>query len=338
VNDITIEKLQVLMAENPNGMLFFRDELTGLFKAMDKPGHETDRKFFLECWVGLNPYRVERMGRPDALIERACLAKFGTIQPGPLSRYLKGSISGEDADGHMARFQVMVYPDPPIKFIYVDRYPDSVAKNKAFDVFRAIDTLDFAALGCEVDEDHKIPFIGFSDEAQDFFVDWLIGLETKLRSGTLSNVMTCHLSKYRSLMPSLSLIFHLVDVATEPNLKRLLPVSLDATMQAAAWCELLEYHAGRIYQAASDGDLSDAIRLAEKIKQSLPNPFTYRQVALKGWAGLDTVEKVRNASGILEDHDWVKAVEVPTTIRGGRPSENVWVSPQIADASPGVDP
>ena len=49
------------------------------------------------------------------------LSLFGTIQPGPLARYLKGAASGDDADGFMPRFQILVYPDPSERFVNVVR-------------------------------------------------------------------------------------------------------------------------------------------------------------------------------------------------------------------------
>jgi putative DNA primase/helicase len=350
INDVTVEKLQVRMSENAAGLLYFRDELTGLFRAMDKQGHESDRGFFLECWNGLNSYRVERMGRPDVYIPRACLAIFGTIQPGPLARYLTRSICGEEADGFMPRFQMLVYPDPPIKFLYVDRFPDTVVKDTAYAVFRAINELDPIALGCEVHEDLGVPFIGFADDAQEYFAEWYTTLQNRLRSGSLSNIMACQLAKYPSLMASLALEFHLIGSCHfEPwfderskkdmvsaKIRELKPVSLDAAENAAAWCEFLEGHASRMYQCAIDGDPEDAIRLDEKIRDSLPMPFTIRDVQRKGWAGLRTNEEVRSAIGRLEDCGRVKVVEVPTTERGGRPTEQVWVHPKLMSGTPGV--
>ena len=128
-------------------------------------------------------------------------------------------------------------------------------------------------------------------------------------------------------MPSLALLFHLVEVLAAGDLA---PVSLAAAELAAGWCDYLEAHSRRIYAAAFDGDIEPAERLAERITQSLPNPFTYRQVAQKGWAGLTGTEDVRRAVGILEDHDWVRVVESPPDpAKGGRPSECVWVNPGI---------
>jgi putative DNA primase/helicase len=146
--------------------------------------------------------------------------------------------------------------------------------------------------------------------------------------------MAAHLAKFRSLLPSLALSFHLVEsYRCDP----LAPVTLEAAMMAAAWCELLEAHPRRVYRVAADGDPDDAIRLAERLK-SLPNPFAFRQVAKKGWTGLSTSEDVRKAVGILEECGWVRVVEVPTTERGGRPTEQVWVNPAVVDRPAEVHP
>jgi putative DNA primase/helicase len=49
VNDTTVEKLGVILAENPIGVLIFRDELVGFLRAMEREGHEQDRAFYLEA-------------------------------------------------------------------------------------------------------------------------------------------------------------------------------------------------------------------------------------------------------------------------------------------------
>ena len=53
-----------------------------------------------------------------------------------------------------------------------------------------------------------------------------------------------HLAKYRRLMPSMALLFHLIDVAEERNAG---PVTLRAAEMAVGWCELLAAHAQRVY-------------------------------------------------------------------------------------------
>jgi len=63
VNDATVEKLGELLNHNPNGLLLFRDELSGFLHTMDRPGHENDRAFYCEAWNGTGAYTYDRIGR-----------------------------------------------------------------------------------------------------------------------------------------------------------------------------------------------------------------------------------------------------------------------------------
>ncbi|MBA2410732.1 MAG: hypothetical protein H0V62_13560 [Gammaproteobacteria bacterium] len=63
------------------------------------------------------------------------------------------------------------------------------------------------------------------------FYEWLADLQEKLQ-GDDEPVVLEHLGKYRSLMPSLALIFHLIEIAdgtAQPG-----PVSMRAAELAAA--------------------------------------------------------------------------------------------------------
>jgi hypothetical protein len=62
----------------------------------------------------------------------------------------------------------------------------------------------------------------------------------------------------------------------------------------------------------------------------LSDEFATRTVYLKGWAGLDTPERVRGALVILEDAGWLHRIECPSSPTGGRPSESWLVNPKVA--------
>ena len=326
VNDATIEKFGELLRDHPRGLFQFRDELTGFFRSLEQKGHEQDKGFYLQSSNGDTGYTFDRIGRGTIHIPAACISLFGTVQPGPLARYIKRAASADDADGFMPRFQILVYPDIITNFVNVDEWPDTQAKNTAYEVYRWIDAMDPLALAVESDPDTGLAFLRFDDAAQALFDEWREELENRLRSGTESSLLTCHLAKYRSLMPSLALLFHVVASVGTPRFEL---VSRDAAELAIAWCALLEAHARRIYQAAADGDPEAAEQLAGRLKKSLPNPFTYRQVVQKGWTGLDDVDAVRKAVGILEDRNWTQVVTKPPGPTGGRPSEEVWINPRI---------
>jgi hypothetical protein len=201
-----------------------------------------------------------------------CLSILGGIQPGPLSEYLRAAALGDKgADGLVQRFQLAVYPDPPRSWTNVDEWPHTEAKNRAFDIFKKlVDPLTFEGFAgpfgqkTEAVPEHQedILFFRFTPEAQEFFDDWRADLEHKLR-GDDHPAIEAHLSKYRSLMPSLALIFHLIDVADG---RADGAVSIEAAKMSAAWCDFLEQHAQRIYQSITQRFLLAANQLANKIK------------------------------------------------------------------------
>ena len=114
-NDPTSEKLAVLLAENPRGLLLCRDELSGWLRSLERSGREGDREFFLESWNGTGSYTVDRIGRGTLHVDALCLSIFGGIQPGKLARYVREALEGGFADdGLLQRFQILVYPRTPV--------------------------------------------------------------------------------------------------------------------------------------------------------------------------------------------------------------------------------
>jgi putative DNA primase/helicase len=328
LHDTTVEKLGEILAENPNGVLVYRDELTGFLRSLDRPGHEGDRSFYLEAWAGLGSFSYDRIGRGTIHMPSVCVSVFGTIQPGPLARYIRDTLLNND--GLLVRFQLFVYPDPPGAWVNVDRYPDAAAKNTAYAVFKALPNLN--TQGCERDQERDIPFLRFAPDAQDLFDEWRADLENRLRAGDHPLLIQEHIGKYRSLMPSLALLVHLAEVV--PQEGTLPPVSLAAAEVAAAWCDVLEAHAKRIYRAGIDGDPEAAARLRDHLRDGLPNPFRARDVRLKGWAGLSTPSEVEFALGVLEDRGWVASRDVPAGPAGGRPTTEYWKHPDLLKGTP----
>jgi len=327
VNDSTVEKLGELLNQNPHGLLLFRDELTGWLRTLDREGHENDRAFYLEAWNGNGPYTYDRIGRGTLHIEAACVSILGGIQPGPLADYLRAAVRGGGGDdGLMQRFQLVVYPDDPGPWREVDRWPDTQAKNQTFSLFQALASLDPLTIGAKVADEDEVPFLRFAPDAQAFFSEWRTDLEQKVRTQDEHPVLEAHLSKYRSLMPSLALLFHLLAVVggtAEGG------VSKRAAELAAAWCDFLEAHARRLYQGVTQHSLFAARQLAERIKAGkLPNPFTPHQVYHNGWIGLSTPDDVERAAEILEDLHRLRAERINTGKRG-RPRFHYYTNPGL---------
>jgi Protein of unknown function (DUF3987) len=326
INDSTLARLQQILADNPNGLIVYRDELIAFLRSLDMQGHEGDRGFLLECWNGVGSHVVDRIGRDQVRVANKCLSLFGTITPGPLASYLRESFGGRDADGFIPRFQLMVYPDPRAKYVPIDRPPDADAADIAYRIYSAISKLNPGKQGCKLDKRHAIPYLQFAGDAQEYFNSWRQRLEERLISGEVGGVIRSHLSKYRSLLPALALTFHLIETAR----KRVLPpVSLPAIKLAARWVDWLEAHMQRLYCAAHDGDPDGPTMLARRLRSDLPNPFTVRNIQVKGWSGLITQDEIRRALGVLEDRNWIKPGLTVIGPKGGRPSEIFWIHPSV---------
>src|SRR5438128_6910695 len=144
VNDTTVEKLGELLNHHPNGLLLFRDELSGWLHTMDRPGHENDRAFYCEAWNGTSAYTYDRIGRGTLHIRAACLSVLGGIQPGPLERYLRAVFGGRGDDGLLQRFQLAVWPDGAGPWRHVDRWPDAAARARVVEILPRLTPLDRA--------------------------------------------------------------------------------------------------------------------------------------------------------------------------------------------------
>lgn len=247
VSDTTVEKMQEILSQNPGGVLVFRDELMGFLETWEKKGHESDRSFYLEAWNGDKPYTIDRIGRGTVHAANICVSILGTTQPDKIGVYLHKAINKMDNDGLLQRFQLLVYPDKKT-WKLVDESPNPFAKGRVFHICKTIDTLKFTDHGAKESEllyegQYTIPYFRFSPEAQTFFHDWIRQLQEKLETKD-HPLLIQHLSKYRSLMPSLALVFHIINVS-DGLVKGNIPLS--SVQQAVSCCAYLESHARRIY-------------------------------------------------------------------------------------------
>jgi putative DNA primase/helicase len=326
--DSTVEKISEILLENPRGILVHRDELSGWLRNLDKQGREGDRSFYLESWNGTGSFDVDRIGRGSLHIPALCLSILGSIQPGPLSSYVYQATQGEKGDdGLLQRFQLLVWPDPFPTWKNVDRWPDVEAKNRAYEVFKRLDDLDPEDLGASGGDEEGIPAVRFTGDAQEIFDQWRDELEGRLRTTELPPALESHLAKYRSLMPSLALIFQLiefVDGTAEGG-----TVGLRPALQAAAWCEYLETHATRLYSSAENPAMEGARTLLDRIRKGdVSDGNSTRSVYRKHWAKLSTPEEVSSACAVLEEFGWLR-IEVAKT--SGRSTTKLRVHPALRE-------
>lgn len=314
--DATFEKLHAMLAENPGGLFVLRDELAGWLAGLDRQGREQERTFYLEAWNGDQSYTLDRIGRGSVRVEHTCISLFGGIQPSRLRHYLADALRGGPAnDGLMQRLQLLVWPDPTKQaWGYIDRQPNTAARDQAAAMYRRMALMDASMPA----------LFRFDAEAQQLFIAWLTELENRIRAPHLGEIMKAHLSKYRKLMPALSLLFALAE--GEQAHARLQHARL-----AASWCEYLETHAARVYSARTSTEQAAAMTLGQKIADGQLGKlkFKLRDLYRKCWSGLATLEEVRPAIRVLEEINWLRRVPSPAKTTGRTPSESYVINPLL---------
>jgi hypothetical protein len=323
-NETSVQSMTMLQNENERGILVFRDELTGLLVKWDREDGADERAYFLEGWNGDGSYTDFKIGRGLTEAPNICISLLGGIQPDKLRRYLYQAQNGAN-DGLMQRLQLAVWPDEPKSWQNVDTYPNKEAKQRAYDILAKLADIDFTQYGATQGEYDDRPCYRFTDAGQAVFNSWLDELQTVKIKQEENPLMVEHFGKFRSLMPSLALIFHCIDIADG---KASGAVSERAARLAAQWCDYLESHARRIYAMAESPEHEAAVRLADKIKAgALPNPFTTRDIERKGWHGLKDRQEVDAACNILMDENWVMMTRKPKPVTGRPPLPEYFINP-----------
>jgi hypothetical protein len=117
---------KVILADNPNGVPAFRDELVSLLKGLDREEQAAARGFFLTAWNGTASYTFDRIILGKTHIDAACLSLLGSTQPGRLAEYVRRAVSGGAGDdGIIQRFGLLVWPDQKGDWKECDRWPDT---------------------------------------------------------------------------------------------------------------------------------------------------------------------------------------------------------------------
>ncbi len=307
-NETSVQSMTLLQNENERGILVFRDELTALLVKWDREDGADERAYFLEAWNGNGSYTDFKIGRGLTDAKNICISLLGGIQPDKLKRYLYQAMQGNN-DGLMQRLQLAVWPDEPTRWQNVDTYPNKEAKQRAFDILAKLADMDFTQYGATQSEYDDRPYFRFTDAGQAVFNTWLEELQTVKIKHEENPLMCEHFGKFRSLMPSLALIFHCIDIAAG---KESGGVSERAAMLAVQWCGYLESHARRIYAMAESPEHEAAVKLAGRIKaKALTSPFNAKDVYGKHWHGLKDRQEVDAACSILIDENWLMMTRKP---------------------------
>lgn len=329
VSDATYQKLGQILSGNPNGVLVFQDELSGLLKRLDSDGQEAARAFYLEAWNGKHSYTFDRIERGTLKIPRLCISMLGGLQPTKLNEYLRGAISGGTGDDGLAqRFQLLVYPDIKNDWVQVDRPPNMSAAIEAESIFTRLANIDPIAIGAIKHYEGAIPVLKFDEVAQAKFNKWWSLLENDLRRTVRHPALESHLSKYRKLVPAIALLHHLIEGQNGS-------IGVRSLNCALKWHGFLFSQAERCYAGISATSHAGARLLLNRIKSSeIQDGFTVRDVYRKGWSLLSIPKEATEATELLCELGWLRSVkDERKSPQEGKPATRYFVHPSLKKAT-----
>ena len=249
VNDFTITALQDILMDNSNGILINTDEIKTLWGYFERAGNEGAREDILESFNGgVTNKKVDRaksnLRGATNTIPRWMTSIFGTTQPSTLANYVNRAMSGVQNDGFLQRHQLLVYPEPKA-YIDVNKVPNKDLKEKFQHLVETIintDKFDYSM----PDKFQDLDYYLFSDESQKLYSDWKTKLNKESRDEDLNPAIKSHLGKFESLVPSLSLIYHIINVVLD-NKNCSSHISVEVTQKAINMANLLKLHMYKVY-------------------------------------------------------------------------------------------
>jgi Protein of unknown function (DUF3987) len=248
VADVTVEKLAVILQENPAGLLLARDELSGWAGSFNQ--YKAKGGSDLANWLEMHragPVRVDRINRPGVYVPCAAVSVCGTIQPDVLRSVLneQNRAAGLGARLLLAKLPnvARVWSDVIIAPETFDAY--AVVVRGLFDLHRAD-----MPIAVPLDMDAKRLFV-------DFFNGW------NREAADHGDDLAATWAKLEAYAPRFALIHHLAitfaDLAPAP----IGPESMTAGITLARW---FGREAERVYAMLDTEEPADEQRLLDFIR------------------------------------------------------------------------
>jgi len=326
VTDATIEKVQVMLAENPKGLILVRDEFDGQLQKMNTVGHENDRAFLLEGYNTDAHYSVDRMSRESIRIAPS-ISITGTIQPDTVAPLIKSAIKTGGGDGFLTRFQLPVLYGLDDVVEGHDRQANASAQARAKTV--ASQLLKGAQAHMSHPDKPEPPTVRFAPDAQHHADKWRASLQARAKDSAIRKhpAFMSHLGKTEAFGMRLALLFHVIE---EVAGNKSTTVTLEQAQAATATADYFLRHAEIMYGVYQDIALKNAEYLLRRFRNGTladgQNVTDYQRSAKK------LADEIDAALRLLERHGYVRVHEIPNS--GARSTRMVYINPAIHTPAP----
>jgi hypothetical protein len=320
IDDITMEALPLILADNPRGLVMVRDELTAFVLGMNqfKGGKGNDRSSALKIWSGdaIKKDRVNHENNVPIRCPHPSLSIVGGLPPDMLGELLdpKGR-----ADGFLDRF-LLAYPEPlPVADWTTRGVPEGVA-DAWYEVVARLWQRPLANK-----EGLAVPHVvRFTPPGVASWEAHYKAHVAEMNSPHFPPSMRGPWGKFREYAGRLALILALLDHAADPTTNPTGLPDVGPKIVENAW-ELICYfksHSRRVQAAIARGrDIGGGpvvLAVADWVRNERRLTFTERDIKqARRW--IDPVD-LTNALLYLAERNAIRAREAPDPRpRGGRP-------------------
>lgn len=181
-NDPTVEGLIKAMADNPNGMGIYKDELNGFFEEMNRYKSGGNLEFYLSAYNG-GQYIKNRMSYDPITVNDMYLSMLGSIQPEKLKQ-----ISGQNIENGMIDRWLYIESYNRIPNTTLDDIPDYITEE--YD--------NFVCTIRDYQQNTLIDTLKWNDSAMVHFIERINIMESMMGADDCDDSLFTYLSKMKT--------------------------------------------------------------------------------------------------------------------------------------------
>jgi len=260
VDDTTTEALTDAIDANPRGILWNRDELSGLIQDLDKySGKDGGTKSRLMSSYDSAAWKVNRRDKSKkAFILNATLSIFGTIQPKALPTIFSNL---DAAIGFLPRFIFInaSQEEPPL---WTDETVSAETHEYLVSLVEGLLSLNFNDYGEPI-------VVGVSPEAKAAYRAWFNEQVMEPWVDTDAEIYEAVLAKLRGQCLRIALILHCVEAVTRGS-SELVPVSFQTMQNAIRLADCLKAHQKNVWQFVTNPEhVSQPAALPKRVARAI---------------------------------------------------------------------
>jgi putative DNA primase/helicase len=170
--------------------------------------------------------------------------------------------------------------------------------------------------------------IRFSEEAAALFDEWTCKHMNRIRLENECEGLESHLTKYKKLVPSLALLYHVSSLGCADSTADIEPHSVE---QAIKLANILESHARKVYSDEVSPEIKAAKALLSLAKEVSKEKAVWRprDIYRRQRSGLKTAAEVEQAAKMLIEYGHLLSPEQFKELKKGQYSFNLMYHPEI---------